>query len=413
MATAAAGSGRGISPWVVGLLAAAMFINYADRGSLAIAAPLLGLDLKLDPAAKGLLLSSFFWTYALAQPVAGMIAQRWPARVVLACGLGLWSLATMACGLAAGFASLFALRLLIGLGESVIFPVNARLLAEHAPAHQRGQANAAISIGIFLGPMAGTLIGGLVLARFGWRPVFWVLGAASLLWLPAWLGTRLPQPGAADLGDAAAVMPGWGAILRQRGLWGVAIGQFCYAYPTYLLLTWLPSYLVQAEHYSLQRMAVVGAMIPLIQAAGSAISGLWSDLAIGAGHDESGMRKRFLLGGIIANGVMLAGAWAAPAGWVLPCLAGSALACGIVSPINFTSGQTLAGPAAAGRWMGVQNLIGNLSGVAAPLITGLVVQATGSYRLAFLIPAGLSVVGLIAWGPLMGPVRQVAWRRPD
>jgi MFS family permease len=398
---------------VVLLLAAAMFINYADRGSLAIAAPLLGIDLKLDPAAKGLLLSSFFWTYALAQPFAGIIAQRWPARVVLACGLGLWSLATMACGLAVGFASLLALRLLIGLGESVIFPVNARLLAEHAPPHQRGQANAAISAGIFLGPMAGTLIGGLILARFGWRPVFWVLGAASLLWLPAWLMTRLPQARVLPVGQAPVRVPGWGEILCQRGLWGVAIGQFCYAYPTYLLLTWLPSYLVQAEHYSLERMAVVGATIPLIQAAGSGISGVWSDRAIGAGHDESRMRKRFLLGGIIVNGVMLTGAWAAPPGWVLPCLALAALAGGVMSPINFTCGQTLAGPAAASRWMGVQSLIGNLSGVTAPLVTGLVVQATGSYRLAFLIPAGLSIVGFIAWGPLMGPVRQVAWREAN
>ena len=83
-----------------------------------------------------------------------------------------------------------------------------------------------------------------------------------------------------------------------------------------------------------------------------------------------------------------------------------------MSPMCFTAGQTLAGPAAAGRWMGLQNLIGNMSGVTAPLVTGLVVQHTGSYRLAFLIPAVLALIGMVAWGPLIGPVRQVAWRAP-
>ena len=406
----AAGS-RGISLWLVALLALAMFINYADRGSLAIAAPLLARELALNSGAMGLLLSSFFWTYALAQPLAGMVAQRWPLRWVMAGGLTVWSLATMLCGPATGFASLFALRLLIGLGESVIFPVNARLLSEHAPAHQRGQANAAISIGIFLGPVAGTLIGGLVLAHVGWRPVFWVLGAVSLLWLPAWFATRLPQS-TRSAAQVRAATPGWGEILSRRGLWGVAIGQFCYAYPTYLLLTWLPTFLVNAEHYSLVRMAWVGAAIPLVQALGSAISGFGSDRAIGAGHDESTVRKRFMLWGMALSGVMLAGATVAPHGWVVLALGGSAFACGVMSPMCFTAGQTLAGPAAAGRWMGLQNLIGNMSGVTAPLVTGLVVQHTGSYRLAFLIPAVLALIGMVAWGPLIGPVRQVAWRAP-
>jgi ACS family D-galactonate transporter-like MFS transporter len=399
---------QGVSTWLVALLALAMFINYADRGSLAVAAPVLSHDLAIGPRSLGILLSSFFWTYALVQPLSGAVVQRWPVRWVLPAGLLAWSVATMACGAATGFGSLLMLRMAIGMGESVIFPANARILAEHAAEHQRGRANAAISIGLFLGPVAGTLVGGLLLARFGWRPVFWVIGSASVLWLPLWFLTRLPgdkTPRAAPL-----PVPGWGEILSHRALWGIAIGQFCYAYPTYLLLTWLPTFLVSSEHYSLQRMAVVGAAIAVGQAFGSGFSGIMSDRWIAKGHDASAVRKLFLVGGMACTGLTFVGATLAPHETVVMWLAATAVFCGMISPLNFGAGQTLAGPAAAGRWMGMQNLIGNMSGIAAPLVTGIVVAQTGSFRIAFLIPAVLAVIGLIAYGPLTGPIRRVAWR---
>jgi MFS family permease len=400
----------GVSGWLVLLLALAMFINYADRGSLAVAAPVLSRELAIDPRALGVLLSSFFWSYALVQPLSGAVVQRFPVRWVLPAGLLAWSAATIACGMASGFGSLLALRLLIGIGESVIFPANARILAEHAAERQRGRANAAISIGLFLGPVAGTLVGGLVLARYGWRPVFWVIGAASIVWLPLWFATRLPAQPAHD-DPTRRPPPGWGEILAQRGLWGIAIGQFCYAYPTYLLLTWLPTFLVTSEHYSLRSMALVGAAIPVGQALGSGFSGVASDRAIAAGQDASAVRKWFLMGGMAGTGLTFVGATLAPHSTVVIWLAATAVFCGVISPLNFGAGQTLAGPAAAGRWMGTQNLIGNLSGIAAPMVTGLVVAQTGSFRLAFLIPALLSVIGLVAYGPLTGPIRQVAWRK--
>jgi MFS family permease len=400
---------RGISGRLVLMLALAMLVNYADRGSLAVAAPVLSRELAIGPAGMGLLLSAFFWSYSLAQPVAGMVVQRWPIRWVMAGGLLAWSVATMLCGLAVGFVSLFALRMMIGLGESVIYPANARVLSEHAPPHQRGQANGAISAAMALGPVVGTLVGGLILAHFGWQPVFWVLGAASLLWLPAWFRTALPRP-TVRAGPAPGSGPGWGEILSQRALWGMGLGGFCYAYPPYLLMTWLPTFLVNAEHDSLIQMAWIGAAIPCCQALGSALSGILSDRAITAGQDESTVRKRYMQGGMGTCGLMMLGATFAPHGWVVIWLGAASFGAGWMSSMNFTAGQILAGPTAAGRWMGAQNLITNLSGVAAPLATGLIVAHTGSYRMAFLISALLSLVGLAAWGLLTGPIRQITWR---
>src|SRR3954453_16291606 len=187
------GSPRGISPYLVTLLALAMFLNYTDRGSLSIVAPVLKSQLGISNAAMGMLLSAFFWSYALAQPAAGWVAQRFAPRTVLAAATALWSLATFACGLATGLAMLFVLRMLLGLAESVIFPTNARIFAEHAAEHQRGRCNSAMSIGHSMGPTVGTLVGAMILISYGWRAVFFALGALSLLWLVPWLVRRDPS----------------------------------------------------------------------------------------------------------------------------------------------------------------------------------------------------------------------------
>jgi MFS family permease len=389
------------------LLTAAMFINYADRGSLSLAAPLLKDRFGLSNAQMGLLLSAFFWSYAAAQPLAGAIAQRFSVRTVLAVGLAVWAGATAACGLAAGFVSLLGLRLLVGLGESVIFPANARILSEHAPDHQRGRANGIISLGMFLGPTAGTFLGGLILAQFDWRAVFFALGGVSLLWLIPWLAT--PLGAIAQRGAAVAVPPGFAAILRQRGLWGAALGQFGYAYNHYLLLTWLPFYLVKAQHFSLASMAGVGAAIYAVQAAGSFASGWLSDLAIRAGGASSNVRKAFILTGVAGAAVSMVAASIAPHAFVMPSLFAAALCNGVTSPIVFTIGQTLAGPRAGARWMGVQNTFGQVAGILAPIVTGVMVDATGSFATAFLVAAGLSMVGILCWAFVVPRIEPVAW----
>lgn len=396
------------SAWLVALLTLAMFINYADRGSLAVAAPLLQHTLAIEPWQLGMLLSAFFWSYALMQPIAGMVVHRWPVTRVLPAALVVWSLATVACGLAGGFATLFALRLAVGIGESTIYPGNARLLVEHVPLARRGAANAAITVGMCLGPVAGTLAGGTILAAFGWRAVFFVLGGISLLWLPLWLTLRLPP--AAARTAAPLPVPGWGEILAQRTLWGIGLGQFTYSYSAYMLLAWLPTFLVQSEHYPLAAMALIGPLVPAAQALGGLVSGNLTDRAIAAGHDPGAAHTRFLMAGMAVCAVMMAGATFAGHASVLAWLIGAAFGYGLVTPLTFAAGQMLAGPRAAGRWMGVQNLIGNLSGVAAPMVTGVAVQLTGSYRPAFAIAGGLALLGVLAYGPLAGQIRTTAWR---
>jgi MFS family permease len=230
---------RAISPAstqnrIVLLFALAMLINYADRGSLSVVAPKLAGDIGISNAMLGLLLSAFFWVYAPAQIVAGWCAQSFPIRWVMAGGFALWSLATLATGFAQGLVMLFGLRLLLGLGESVIFPCIARNLAEASAEAERGRANGWISGAIALGPMVGTFAGGMILAHYGWRTVFFSFGIVSLLWLVPWLSIAQPRPSlpvAAKAEHRSDHGPGYAIIIRKRAMWGAAGGHFCTIIP--------------------------------------------------------------------------------------------------------------------------------------------------------------------------------------
>ena len=408
MTIAASQARSRVSTWLVALLVLAMFINYADRGSLSVASPVLKDQLAITNSQMGLLLSAFFWTYAFAQPFAGWLTHRFDVRIVLAGGLALWGCATFFSGFANSFLVLFALRTLLGLGESVIFPANARIIS-CLPETLRGGINGCISAGMALGPSLGTLASGLILATWGWRAVFLTLGAVSLLWLPLWL--TVPKLRETEDHQAHAErIPTFAEILSQRALWGVAAGHFCANYQYYLLLTWLPLFLVKSVHLSLVAMTWVGASVFAMQSLASIVGGALSDFVLRRGLPATAVRKGSVLIGAVGCGVMLFFAAFASAQWVVLWLVLSAVCQGIVSPMIFTIGQTLSGPTAGGRWMGVQNLVGNLAGISAPIITGVIVDRTGSFRDAFLIAAALSVVAFFAWAIVIERVAPVAWR---
>jgi len=400
-------SRTGISPYLVSLLALAMFLNYTDRGSLSIVAPALQHQLGISNAAMGLTLSAFFWSYAIAQPAAGWVAQRFAPRTVLAVATGLWSLATFACGLATGLVMLFVFRMLLGLAESVIFPTNARIFAEHALEHQRGRCNSAMSIGHSMGPTVGTLLGAAILIAYGWRAVFFVLGALSLLWLVPWLARRDPSL-EAEAAKEHQPAP-YREILRQRSLWGACLAQFCYSYPFYLVLTWLPLYLVNTQHLSLGSMAGVTAVLYALQATAAVISGWGSDILIRSGHSPTLVRKGFVIAGMTGTGALFAGAALTTGTVATIMLVASGFTVGLSGTMVFTIGQTIAGPRAGGRWMGFQNMVGNFSGIAAPIVTGIVVDWSGSFAGAFLVAAALSAIGILSWWMVVKKVEPVEW----
>ena len=182
------------------LLTFSVLINYIDRSNLSIAAPLLKDELGLTNTQLGTLLAAFFWTYAMLQIPAGWLVDRFEVKWVFAAGFFIWSTATAATGLLHGFVALIAVRVILGVGESVAFPSYSNILSARFPEARRGFPNALVMAGLSLGPAIGILVGSRVVGAFGWRPFFLVLGVGGLLWLaPGLSGCRdgpphLPRP---------------------------------------------------------------------------------------------------------------------------------------------------------------------------------------------------------------------------
>jgi MFS family permease len=265
-----------LGPAVVPLLAVAVFINYVDRGNLATAAPLIKDQLRLSSTQIGVLLSAFFWSYVPAQILAGWLAERINPYRTLAIGLAIWSIATALCGVATGFATLIALRIVLGLGESAAFPCSSKLLAQHLPSDKLGGANGLIGVGMALGPALGTFVGGLLIAQIGWRNVFILFGLVSLLWLVPWYASTRRADAQAD-NRSIDLAPSLTSIIRRRELWGAGLGHFCSNYAFYFVISWLPLYLVKARGLSVGQMAEIGGLIYIVYAASSFSAGRLSD----------------------------------------------------------------------------------------------------------------------------------------
>jgi MFS transporter, ACS family, D-galactonate transporter len=394
---------------VLFLLGLSVLINYIDRSNLSIAAPLLKDELGISTSQLGTLLSAFFWTYALMQIPAGWLVDRFDVRWVFAAGFFVWSAATAVTGLLHGFAALLTIRVILGLGESVAFPSYSKVLGSHFREHHRGFANSVLMSGLALGPALGVLVGGTAVERFGWRPFFIALGLLGFLWLPLWWAWRPPRPAtSARVADGTA---GYLDILRHRSAWGTCIGQSAINYYLYFLVTWLPFYLNRGRRLPLQVVGKQAALVFLMSAIATAATGKLGDRWIQAGASPTSVRKGFMVIGNIGIGVVLL-LITSTTGWTflgMLMLTGTFL--GISTCNSWVFSQSLAGPRMVGRWVGVQNFVGNVAGAFAPALTGLLLQRTGSFYWPFFITAMVAWVGAVGWYFVVGPLVEVDWEK--
>ncbi len=356
----------------------------------------------------GLLLSSFFWTYSTFQIISGWMVDRFSVNWLIAGGFFVWSAATAATGMVKGVALLLVLRLLLGVGESVAYPCYSKILARHFAEHQRGLANALIDAGGKCGPALGTLLGGLFVARFGWRLLFIVVGLGSLLWLPAWFRWMPQADGPAAGGSAKA--PGIPEILSKRSAWATFVGHFCANYFWYFLLTWLPFYLVRERHFSMDAMATLGALAYFVTGAATTAAGWFSDRLVAAGATPTRVRKTCTGLGLGFATIILAVTVVSDPALSMMFLMLACVSYGVFASSHWAMTQTLAGPLAAGKWTGLQNFIANLAGVVAPALTGFVVDRTGHFFWAFAAAAAVVLAGAATYVFGLGRVEPVEWR---
>ena len=396
MATTAIGrTARSSANLLVLLLGTAIFLNYVDRGSLPTAAPVLKGDLRLSTEEYGLAVSAFFWIYAPIQLFAGWLCDRFSVYKLLATGILIWALSTLMVGFAGGFLSLFVLRVMLGIGESLAFPGSSKIIARHVPPERRGIANAALAMGIAFGPAVGTLAGGLMVAEWGWRAMFFVFGAITLLWLLPWnqLVRSLPE-GTHEQREArvpAAI------LLRKWSLWSMsivhALGNYCF----YFLLAWLPLFLTESRGFSKTEWVYIASIGYLAQGICAFAYGHFSDWWTRSGRSEAACRRWMMVGSqsLAAAAILgLAFAHSAFSIALLLCLAGAATAA--LSMNLYAIAQMFAGPRATGSWVGFQNAIGNSSGIFGPIVTAYVVTNAG-YEAAFYLTAAVAALGAVWW----------------
>ena len=385
---------------LVFLLAVAMIVSFFDRGNLAVSAPVLAPELGLSTWALGLLLSAFFWTYAVAQIGSGWLVDCVEVRWVYAAGFLLWSSATLATAFVGSFAGLLSMRLLLGVGESVTYPATSRILAVVIPERRRGLANSLVDLGARLGPALGTMCGALLVARLGWRGLFLIAGGAGLIWLVPWL-VKAPRRLTPAPQTKQSTGPGWKQLLGRKAVWGTCGGLCGANYAWYFLLSWLPSYLVRERHFSLRSLAFWGALPYLLMAVTSMSGGILADRWISRGASPVKVRRGFLVTGLVTTAVLLPSVLLPRVEWAVAGLFLSCLAFGIYASNLFSLTQTLAGPEAAGRWTGLQNACGNLAGIVSPVVTGWIVSETGTFAAAFAAAGLACLLGAASFGFLV------------
>ena len=398
---------------VLSLLCASVCINYIDRGLLSVSAPIMAKELALTPAELGLLFSAFFWGYATFQIVAGWLVDRYSVKWVYAAGYLLWSLATAATGVMSKLGPLLGVRLLLGLGESVSYPASSHIIVRDFPEDLRGRANSLVDAASKVGPGLSILVGGLLVARFGWRALFIVVGLASLVWLLPWM---LNAPGrrpalSPELAEARSGNgPSFVDLLRRRELWGTSAGLFSLGYVWYFLLSWLPTYLVNDRGFSLERMAVLGSLPFWVMALGSLCGGWGADFWIGRGGSPTVVRKTFVVAGLLCCAAAIGPvAIAESAATAIFLVASGCFALGLYTANVWAITQTLAGPSAAGKWTGIQNAIGNMGGIVSPALTGFIVAEQGSFALPFGGAAVVAVLGAASYLTLVGSIAPLRW----
>ncbi len=408
------------------LLVVAGLINYFDRIALSIANPAVSAELNLSASEMGLLLSAFSLPYAIAQLPLGVMLDRIGARIMLGAGLFIWSVAQLAGGLVQTLNQFIVSRIFLGIGEAPQFPAGAKVFSEWYALEERGTPTGIFVASSTIAPaLAPPLLTAMMLA-FGWRGMFIIMGVAGILaaigWYALYRDRRDVELSPEEVDHLSGVdraasdenqmtFAEWLGLFRERTTWGLALGFMGVIYMVFLYVTWLPAYLQQERGLSITESGWI-LMIPFLGGTlGQLTSGYAADKLLARGFGPINSRKL-----PICIGLVFAAAFTVPAAYT-PNLTMAILCLTLAMYfVNLASGGSwaLVSVAAPRRLVAslgsVMNFGGYLAGAAAPLITGIVVDKTGSFVNALLISACVALAGAFAYilivkAPIADPVK--------
>ncbi len=392
----------------------ASLINYLDRAAISFALPLISRDFHLTPETKGLLLSSFFWSYALMQVPIGWCADRFNLRWLYAGAFALWSLAQGLTGLAGSLGVLIGFRILLGVGESIYLPGGVKIISLLFTGKDRGLPSGLFDFGTRTGLILEGILVPWLLTRHGWRHTFLLLGFAGLIWIVPWLWIfprRLEGAQATAPAPAVRAPFRWATFLN-RNLLGICLGFFCFDYYWYVLVTWLPDYLVTIRHLSIVQAGFYGSIIFFTFGVSEPIGGWIADLLIRRGWDETRTRKGIVTFAFVMGSFLIFAMRAQDTAAALWLLIGAALV-GLATGNLLVILQCCAPLEKVGIWTGAENFAGNLAGIVAPLAVGLLIKRSGSYIPGFELGAIILFVGLLAYWFIVGELKPPALKFPE
>lgn len=381
-----------------------MVIAYIDRTALsvAIALPEFRDSFHLTNSQRGLMNSAFFWSYSLLQVPAGWVVDRAGVKLPYAVSFLFWSGVSAATGLARSAEQLFAIRLLLGLGEATVGPASLRWIRMNVEERQRGLAIGIYMAGTKIGPAVGAPVAAHLIAAVGWRAMFYLTGLASLLWLVPWLllvPREEPAPGGQTPGRKADVR--FSQVFRGTTIWGILIGTFCYGCYLYFCVTWLPAYFKEQRKLPLDLIGLYTMFSFVGMAVTTIVSGWIADQLIARGRDPVKVRKTFTIVGLVLAATEVFGAGAVTANTALFFSIFSLAGLGIATANYWALTQTVVPGTAMGRIGGLQNMASNLAGVAAPILTGWLIDTTGTYAAPMQAIAVLLLIGAASYAWLV------------
>jgi len=412
--------------WTIALLlGVGVLVNYFDRVNLSVSRDALQASFGISAVMFGYLSSAYNWTYALLQLPSGLLLDRFGVRRVGIISTMIWSVASFAAAISTGMGGLFGARFLLGIGEAPTFPANAKAIGYWFPKNERSLATAMFDAAAKFSSAIGIPLLGLLLLHFGWRWNFAATGFISLLYFALFYAFyRNPSEdklltvaerefiagGGAQPEDRARAAKGapLAYLLRQRKVWGLALGFASYNYTFYLLLTWLPSYLSTALHVDLLQSALYTSVPWLFATFTDLVVGGWLvDALIQRGWSPVRVRQIVLIGGTtLGLGILGTAHTHSPVTalfWISLSIGGLSAA----SPVGWSIPSLIAPRESVGTLGGILNFCNQLAGIAAPILTGYIVQSTHSFSGAFIAATAFLLLGIAGYIFLLGRIEPI------
>jgi len=404
---------------ILGLLSIGAILAFASRTNIsaALAYKPFIRSFHLTDVDRGMLNSAFFWSYAALQIPMGWVVDRYGVKIPYAINLVIWCLASAATGVSRTASQLTATRIVTGAGEAIVVPASYRWMRQNFSEKQMGLAIGIYMIGTKFGPAIGAPLAAWLILKYDWQLMFLAIGLIGLVWLIPWmLMVKKDVPKAQAGKKKAAALP-VSAILSSPVVWGTIVINFCYNYFVFYCMTWMPAYLVEKRHLSLSKMGAFQFFSFMGIAIVALVSGWAADQIIERGGNPVTVRKAFVVAGFAIAATEIYGASATSLNgalfWALVSLSGLGLA---TANHLALCRMTLIPPGAVGMVSGIQNVSTSIAGIVGPIISGWLLQTTGSYTAPMQVINVFLVLGLVTcivvlrekWAPKMPAAAQVA-----